>query len=292
MGRGKNRMTSNGSTNKERPNDTVFKLINVVSSNTDFKTVAFARKAKASGEMARFFQIQIDEDKTMSKTEADEYFGKIMDNYGHAGEIFIQWVIANADLVRKALAQTQVEIDKKLNIKGVDRKYSVALAAVFLGAKIAKSLGIHNIDIKKVQQAIATEFLKTRKDIQERDFNAIETLGEFLRQNYKNTLVINSLADHRTGLSEAPMVKPVNELNVRIEPDTHTIYIPIKTMKEYLKKANVEYDDFIKGMKFRGALHVKSGDHKTLHKGLDVSGPAERCLWIDNTFFEEITNAV
>jgi len=289
MGRGKNRLTSNGSTNKERPNDTVFNLICVVSSNTDFKSVAFARKAKASGEMARFFQILIEEDTSMSKTEADTYFSRIMDNYGHAGEIYAQWVIANVEMVKKALKQTQIEIDTKLNIKGVDRKYSATLAAVFLGAKIARSLGIHNIDIKNVQQAIANEFLKSRKDTQDRDFNAIETLGEFLRQNYKNTLVINSIVDHRSGVSEAPVLKPVNELNVRIEPDTHLIYIPIKTLKVYLKKVNVEYDDFMKGMKYRGALHAKSGDLKTLHKGLDISGPAERCLWIDNTFFEEIT---
>ena len=70
-GRGKNRMDNSGK-NKERHNDTVFNLISVVSSNTDFRTVVFSENAKASGEMARFLQIRIDEDKTLTKEQADE----------------------------------------------------------------------------------------------------------------------------------------------------------------------------------------------------------------------------
>lgn len=287
-GRGKNRM-GNGGTNKERQNDTIFNLICVVSSNTDFRTVIFSSNAKASGEMARFLQLRIDKDTTLTKKEADDYFGRLFDNYGHAGEIYAQWVIANLDAVKIALIDTQEKIDKAWNIAGTDRKYSATLAAVFLGAKIAQKLGIHKIPIGPVQKAIQAELEKSKSDLKARDFDAIETLTAFLHENLKNTLVINSKLDARSGLLEAPLLKPVNELRVRIEPDINTIYIPVSIMRAYLKTlGNVDYEDFVKQLKDNKLLQYKSGDSKVLHKGLDISGSGVRCLWIDNSTFEGI----
>jgi len=287
-GRGKNRMDSSGK-NKERSNDTVFNLICVVSSNTDFRTVMFSENAKASGEMARFLQIRIDKDRTLTKEQADEYFEHLFSNYGHAGEIYSQWLIANLESVKVALKDTQIKIDKAWGITGEERKYSATLAAVFLGAKIAQKLGIHNIDIGRVQEAVRTELDKSRVELKERDFDAMETLSSFLHENLKNTLVINSKIDARSGLEEAPLLKPINELRVRIEPDTNTIYIPCDIMRTHLKSmGNVDYEDFVAKLKEQKVLHRKSGDSKLLHKGLDISGSGRRCLWIDNSSFDEI----
>jgi Domain of unknown function (DUF927) len=287
-GRGKNRLGSNG-TNRERQNDTIFNLICVVSSNTDFRTVIFSKNAQASGEMARFLQIRIEKDHTLSKTEADEYFGRLFDNYGHAGEIYAQWIISNLDIVKASLLETQKSIDKAWNITGEDRKYSATLAAVFLGAQIAKQLGIHNIDLEPVKQAIKIELEKSRIEIKARDFDAMETLTAFLHENLKNTLVINSKSDSRTGLQEAPLLKPINELRVRIEPDTNTIYIPCGIMRSHLEEnGNVSYDDFVNKLRDNSVLRRRSGDSKIMHKGLEISGSGQRCLWIDNSSFEEI----
>ena len=287
-GRGKNRMESNGK-NKERNNDTVFNLICIVSSNTDFKTVIFDKNAKSSGEMARFLQIKIDEDKSMNKEQADEYFDLLFENYGHAGEIYSQWIIANLEAVKVALKETQIAIDKAWDITSKERKYSATLAAVFLGAKIARQLGIHNIDPLPVQEAVRKALESSRVDLKTRDFDAMETLTSFLHENLKNTLVINSITDSRSGLQEAPILKPFNELRVRIEPDTKTIYIGVGTISAYLKQlGNVEYEDFVKKLKDANVLKPRSGDLKVLHKGLDISGAAKRCLWIDNSTFDDI----
>jgi len=287
-GRGKNRMDSSGK-NKERHNDTVFNLISVVSSNKDFRTVIFSENAKASGEMARFLQIRIDEDKTLTKEEADEYFELLPDNYGHAVEVYAQWLIANIDSVQVKLKETQVAIDKAWNITGRERKYSATLAAVFLGAKIARELGIHNIDPVPVQVAVRKALEVSREQLKHQDFDAMETLTSFLYENLKNTLVINSQIDSRSNLQEAPLLKPFNELRVRIEPDNKLIYIPCSIMRQHLDDlGNVDYDDFIKQLKDNKILHRMSGENKIMHKGLDISGGKQRCLWIDNSTFEDI----
>ena len=284
-GRGKNRL-GNG-VNNERTNDTTFNLICVVSSNTDFRTVMFADKAKASGEMARFFQVRVSADTKTSKEEADSYFSLLFENYGHAGEIFSQYLIANLDKVKEQLASMQLRIDKELKISGPDRKYSALFAAVFLGAIIAKQLGIHKIPIDNVYKAIGEEFKQSKTEIKQRDFDALQTLGDFLHEAKSCTLVINNNIDKRTGVAEAPIMRPVLDLKVRFEPDTHTIFIPVSIMRSYLESQKVEYTDFIKGLNKYKVLTRKS-DIKNLHKGLDISAPGVRCLWIDNANFEQL----
>jgi len=249
----------------------------------------FSKNAKASGEMARFLQLRIEKDNSLTKEEADNYFGKLFDNYGHAGEVYAQWIISNLDTVKTALSDTQKNIDKAWNITGEDRKYSATLAAVFLGAKISKALGIHNIEIEPVQKAIYAELEKSKIDLKARDFDAMETLTEFLHENLKNTLVINSKTDARSGLLEAPLLKPIYELRVRIEPDVNTIYIPVGIMRTYLEtKGNVTMEDFVAKLKDNKILKPKSGELKVIQKGLEVSGSGRRCIWIDNSTFDDI----
>jgi hypothetical protein len=285
--RGKNRMSSNGK-NEERVNDTTFKLICVTSSNTDFRTVAFAKKALASGDIARVLQLQINPDDGLTKTEADSHFELLQDNYGHAGEEFAQHLVANVDTLRKQVKELQVKIDNELNIQGKDRKYSATLAAIFLGAIIARRLKIHNIEIKPVYKAVAKALFDTSEVVKERDFDSIQTLGDFLLENKGSTLVINNANDARTSFAqEAPILKPMYELKIRIEPDTNTIFIPTSVMREYLDKKGVEVDDFIKGLKEANVLKERS-KLKNLHKGLEISAPNVRCICIDNSTFDDI----
>ena len=284
-GRGRNRL-GNG-VNRERANDTVFNLICVVSSNSDFRQVMFSDRAKASGEMARFIQLRVDMDDTLSKSEADDYFSKFFDNYGHAGEVYSQYLIANLDKVKKQLKETQQTIDKQLSIKGQDRKYSATLAAVFLGAIIAKKLGIHNIPIHPVFKKVGEELKLSKQLLKEADFDAIQTLGDFINTAKNNTLVINSRVDSRLGISEAPLLRPNHDLKVRVEPDTNTIFIPASIMREYVDSKKIDYSDFIRGLKENKILRETS-KLKVLHKGLEISGPSVRCIWVDNSSFDDI----
>jgi hypothetical protein len=223
----------------------------------------------------------------MSKAEVDELLSKIFDNYGHAGEEYAQYIIQNYDKVKKELHEMQIKLDNLLGFKGEDRKFSTNLAAVFLGAIIAKRLGIHNINIQSVLKAVAKEFNSFRDVIAENNFDAMETLGNFLDENLaRNTLVINNKIDARTGFGDAPIIKPSNDLRVRYEPDVKTLYIPCSIIKTYLHSVQVEYNDFVKGLKDQNLLLKDSGSNKVMHKGLEMSGPAVRCLWIDSSKFD------
>ena len=46
----------------------------------------------------------------LTKEEADAHFGKLFDNYGHAGEIYAQYLIANIEKIKKELKQKIKEL--------------------------------------------------------------------------------------------------------------------------------------------------------------------------------------
>jgi hypothetical protein len=275
--RGKNRMV-NG-VNGERMNDTTFNLIVAVSSNTDWRKVMFAHKAVASGEVNRFIQLKIEQDKTLTKSEASAIFDKLHHNYGHAGEKFAEWLVKNVDLVKTNVAKMQARIDKDFEITGKDRFFSATFAAVFMAAAFAKSLGLHDIELHPVYDAIRREMAASRVDMKERNFNAIDALADFINTHLRDILVINGNVDKRSGVQQAPIVKPMNSLRARIEPDTQIMFIPVQALKDYCNTIKVDHTDFVLGLK-RAGVYMKN-ENKALNKGLDTVAPATRCVWIN-----------
>jgi hypothetical protein len=285
-GRGKNRMLSGA--NGERQNTTIFDLIAVLSSNTDFTTVMFQEKAIASGEIMRFMQFLVEEDKSMTKSEADDSFGKLLTNYGHAGEIYAQYLVQNVDSVTQLLKQNQKKIDEELGLVGKERFFSATLAAVFTGAFIAKKLNLHDIPIGPVYQKVASQMVVSRTDVEDRGFDVMSSLADYINSNIRDILVINGAADGRSGIQQAPIVKPMNNIKARIEPDGEMLFIPSSEFRTYCEKIKVPTADFLKGLKKEKIL-VYASESKNLTKGMDIKSPPARCLWINIAGIEELS---
>jgi hypothetical protein len=69
-------------------------------------------KSTADGELRRILEISVPKYTGATKTEIDAVFGKLSDNYGLAGPIFIQFVVSNIDTVRDSCLRMQAQIDK------------------------------------------------------------------------------------------------------------------------------------------------------------------------------------
>ena len=286
-GRGKNRLM-NGA-NGERQNATVFDLITVLSSNTDFRTVIFNEKAVASGEIMRLIQLRIEQDNTLTKAEADEIFGKLLHNFGHAGEIYAQYIVQNIDAVKKQLKDMQKKIDEEMKLSGKERFFSATLAAVFTGALIAKQLKLHDIPIGPVYKAIAMEMARSKTDIIDRGFDGLSTLADYINTNIRDILVINGAIDGRAGVAQpAPIVRPMASIKARIEPDTQLLYIPVSELRIYCDKIKVPQSDFTKSLRKAGVL-VEASAKKNLTKGMDITAPPVRCLWVSTEGIDELS---
>jgi hypothetical protein len=190
-------------------------------------------------------------------------FRSLSDNYGTAGPIFIQHVVANRDTIATELLETQQRIDATLQLERSDRFISSVFACAVVAGRIMERLGLHNIDLRRVYAAAAKAVSKERErkedllgDVQTMAF---ETLSSFITQNVGNTLVINSDA-----AMAMPTEIPHGPLRIRYEPDTQEMIIVASELRNFFVARRVDFKSSLE-------VFVKAEALKSTPKGLTVT---------------------
>jgi hypothetical protein len=268
QGRARNRMKSQS--NEERLNTSKWSLLCVCTSNASFYDKLASLKSTPDGELMRLIEFQIPVNSVMNKVEADEIFSQLDNNYGHAGRIYLQWLVSNLEEAIDMVKQVQVVIDKKVKFSGRERFWSGVAACNIAGAMIAKKLGLIDIDIKRVFEWMVVEFSKMRHEIKAPPTNQASTIGEFLNEFRGSILVINDAADKRSGMAQLPIVEPKFDLLARIEPDTKKLFISAKHLRQFCTKNQITLKDVLNTLAAEG-IYEKTVK-KRMAKGTKIEG--------------------
>lgn len=268
QGRARGRLQSQ--VNQERINNSKWSLICICTSNASFYDKLASLKATPDGEMMRLIEYQIPETQLMEKSEADEIYGKLDANYGHAGRVYAQWLVSNLEEAIDMVKEVQLVIDKKVKFSGRERFWSGVAACNIAGAMIAKKLGLIDIDIKRVFEWMVKEFSQMRKEIKPPSTNHASVIGEFLNEYRGSILVINDATDNRTGLSQLPIVEPKYDLLVRMEPDTKKLFISTKQLRQFCTKNQITLKDVLTALAADG-IYEKTVK-KRMAKGTKIEG--------------------
>lgn len=253
QGRAAHRMEAQS--NKLRSNNTTWCSITVSSSNAVMSDVLVMHRAAADGELKRVIDLHVEPPQGVSKSESDAIFSQLADNYGIAGPIFMQHVVANRESVCDTLKQMQAKIDAELQLERGDRFYSAVLSVAFTFALISKELGLHNINIKRVYKAALAAVLSVKESndssVGSTDTLARETISKFINENLNNTLVINA---DRHGELAAPIVSPKGALRMRYEPDTDELVIVAQDLRRFFVERRVDFKASLTALRGTGAL--------------------------------------
>ena len=283
-GRGKHRMESQ--TNKLRANSTTWCNFTITSGNASVVDALQQLKSTADGELRRVLEIAVQTYTGHSKADIDAVFSKLNDNYGVAGPIYIQYILENLPAVQDALYRMQAKIDKELGLDQTDRYYSCLLTCAFVGAKIAQSLGLHDIEIKRVYRA-AIDFtqqarISTRNEVGDLLLVAQETLASFINENVNNALVINQPV--KGAVPSAPIQSPKGQLKMRYEPDTKELMITVAEFRKHFSSRQVDVKESLMRMA-RAGIIKHDGKSVTVRIGAgaigSLSGLAVRCYVFD-----------
>ena len=279
QGRGKNRMESQS--NAERLNHTFWRLVAITSSNSSLYDKLYALKDFPEGEMMRIIELRIHQTNSHSKEYTDALFGRLADNYGHAGEVFIKYVVENLPDVLDILRDVQLRLDAAAGLGQRERFWSNIGALAITGGLIANQLRLIDVDVKRIFNWLVV-FLKTGKGEVKNGTvtDGAGALGSFIAANVNNVLIIrDSAADN--GLPTPPMREPRGELLIRYEPDTKYLYIVQKKFKEWCAKNQVSYHDTVNNLRNSGVNITAT--KKRMGKGTMVASPPLNVLMIDDT---------
>ena len=277
-GRGKNRSMSQ--VNALRVNNTSWQNMTLCSANASFYEKLTALKNSPDGESVRLLEYKIEPNDLIGVAKGKEMFDhQLNNNYGHAGEIYITWLVNNLEEAIDLVLKVQARLDKEVQFTARERFWSATAACNIAGGLIARHLGLHDFDMPAVYEWLKGMLGEMRHDVKPPQSTPILTLGEFLTGHAHNTLVVNGEVDARSNLSAMPLQEPKFELLVRYEPDTQHVYVAAKQFKEFCVKQQVNYKNLLKQL---GDLEVfTEACNKRMSKGMKIVSPPMRTLKFD-----------
>lgn len=240
QGRGRNRMEA--SANRERLNTTRWSLLAVATGNAFVSDKLGALKATPDGELMRLLEIEI---QLASNPDAVRLLDILEENYGLAGDIYMQYVIQNLPSVIALIDKVKDRLIKATNAQRKER-YWISVAAVnIVGGTIAQKLGLHDYNMKAIYNWAVQYFSSMRGTAASHVIDTEHIMGEFINENISAYLVVNHLKiDPVTGTHVVKQVH--NKVAARFEVDAKTLFVSKKDFKDYCVKRQMSIERALK----------------------------------------------
>jgi hypothetical protein len=105
---------------------------------------------------------------------------QLLENYGHAGDIYAQWLVGHKEDAVQQLLEVQAKIDKELRLSQRERFWSGLVACNIMGGLIAKSLGLHDYDMKAIYKWACGMIRDIREDSTAPRDDPSSVVGDFI----------------------------------------------------------------------------------------------------------------
>jgi hypothetical protein len=274
---GKQRNRMKGSVNEERARGRPWELLGVTTGNNSLIDVISSFKTDASAEAQRVMEYRVPVVEFDSKEETDRFNEDILANYGHAGKVFVQYVIDHKDEVAKLIKDTQKYIDKAAGLKPQNRFMSSYGAAVMVALMIANKLGLIAYNIKVLMEWTIALLKQAVRNVTDLDLGVGEQLADYIYSNIGNIIKLRSTSDSRTG-TIIPDKDPNFRIVARYETDTKKLFLLLQPLREWLVKQSIPYKSFT------DELVSQLGAHKIkarINKGTNLVMPPSTVWVID-----------
>jgi len=215
---------------------------------------------------------------TEEKKGTDVFDIAIKENYGHAGPIYIQYVMQNLETVKKLVFENQRLIDEAAGLTAENRFWSAGAATTITGAYIAQQLGLIDYDLEALF-AWTVKLLKTNlQSVSDMGMSVEQTLNDYIAENFNNILMLKSTDDLRKLMGEpsngldslvVPDALPRGKLVARYETDIQKAYLLPKPLKSWCATQQINYGAFMENLKTklgakRGKVRLGKGTHLNL----------------------------
>lgn len=275
QGRGRDRM--DGASNKLRDNFTTWQTMSLCSANASFYEKLASAKVGGNAEMLRLFEYEIAPNNLISTEDGKRLFDRqLKENYGHAGEIYVKWLVNNLEEAVKTVLNIQNKIDAELKLTPPERFWSAVAACNITGGLIANSLNLSNYDMKSIYAWVCKTIQGMREEIKAPADDVTAVVGDYINRHMQNILVVKADLDKRTSVSSLPTLEPRGELLIRYEPDTKQMFFVTGHFKKDCVDRQISYKDAIRELKARG--FIVATPNKRMSKGMKITSPAVHCL--------------
>jgi hypothetical protein len=283
----RNRMGAKANT--ERTRGKPWKTLFGTTGNTSMLERISLYKALPKAEAQRVLEHRAERVQFTTKHETDQFALEIKENFGHAGIVYIQYVINNLAVIKELADSTQKRIDVAAGLTAENRFWSALVSRTITGLIVAKKADLIDWEIAPIV-AWAVETMKRAQNVvTEMNLDMESLLTDYLAENYNSMLRIKSTDDARrqpTGLDQLiqPEATPRgNNFVARYEYDVKKMYLLPKPLREWCGKQQINYAAFIEGLKNGRTKATKA--KVRLSKGTHMSLPPVDTIVLDCSGF-------
>lgn len=291
-GQQRNRMGIRGNT--ERTRGEPWKLPFGTTGNASLIERIGAFKRMPEAEAQRILEYNLTTRITFkSKEETDTLTDALKQHYGHAGVIYIQYLLQHKDDILALAGINQRKIDEAAGLTAENRFWSVLVTRTLTGLMVAKRAGLLDWDIAAISRWAIGALQAQKRVMTDMAAETNTLLTDYLAENYNNILRIRSTDDAR-GKAPGPetMILPeaVPRLHfiARYEYDIKRLYLLPKPLKDWCVRQQINYTGFVDTLK---APPTKLRREKMrLGRGTHMNLPPADTLVIDcSSFMDDAT---
>ena len=284
-GKQRNRMTGGGA-NTERARGKPWSLQAVTTGNTSIIEKISLYKNGPEAEAQRMLETKAVKlfKEAGTKSITDAHARNAVSIYGHAGTVYIQYVMSNLEAVKKLRDSVQAKIDEVAGLTAENRFWSAGAANNLTGVLVAKKIGLVNYDTNKLFKYVIKLLRENAKSVADMGSSTGDTLNDYIHEHWGSILKIKSTDDLRknqgNGMDDLviPELDPKVRLIGRYETDVKHAYLIPKPLKKWCGQQQINYGSFIHDLKTEfGAKTTKI----RLSKGTSVKLGLSHVLFVD-----------
>lgn len=204
-GRSKERMQASG---ELRENNSNWCTILMASGNNLLSEKLALHRGNAEAEISRLFEFTLEASPHLTPNEANVLFPKLLENYGHAGQLFARYVVENYDVVEAMLTRTQAQLNSGLGITQVERYWSALLASVLVSVALCRNLKLLSFDLAALKVWMVARLQENRIGRDQATASPLELFGSMLTDMWEGILVTHGEGDIRQGRVATVLQKP------------------------------------------------------------------------------------
>lgn len=262
--------------------------IMMASGNTLLSEKVSVHRANADAELSRIFEFSLSAPSRLTPARANEIFPLLADNYGAAGVMFAEYVVANRDKVVQTLNKLQQQFNLEAEILQGERYWSALQCCQLVALKICNQLGILQFPLAPFKAWILDQLSQNR--VQKRDVanDPMEIFGRMLADHWQGILVTLGEGDMRKNLSADVLQHPKGTLHGRaIMPmdssERAVLLLNSGTIREWCNKRGCSLREIFSAVVAAGLCAAKQ-ERYSLGRGTNQYAPVSsqvKCWVID-----------
>jgi len=221
----------------------------------------------------RLFELKVDKMNTGKVHLADAALLKtrLEANCGAVGAVYAEYLGRRFDHIHKLIEDLQRKLEKELNIAQAERNWLNVMVVLMVGAAIANTLGLTEIDIPALKAKLAEEIEAMRATLVETPLKFSEreeivaTFAQYLRENARKMIVTNTMwaRPGKPPPGSVVVVHPMTNLPLdgiigQYAEDTNTLRLAKKPLDMWLLHKKIPLNTFIKLLKLYFTVQHKN----------------------------------